>query len=195
MGLICSMPFLGPKLSLAHGTCSLKICRVNKRETQQWMWRKEVGPEQQERLAGWLWWDGRRRGLRGSRGARCQLPVLLPTQVHKEYSKCLRHSYCCIRSPPGGAHGSLKTSAMRSNTRYYTGTQVSGPGPGHRAGLPGAECCTHKPERQGSTQPGSLVVLIRRVTSERSWRVGAPGAPSRPGYVPRAESGGCGTTP
>jgi latrophilin 1 len=44
--------------------------------------------------------------------------------VHKEYSKCLRHSYCCIRSPPGGAHGSLKTSAMRSNTRYYTGTQV-----------------------------------------------------------------------
>ena len=44
--------------------------------------------------------------------------------MHKEYSKCLRHSYCCIRSPPGGTHGSLKTSAMRSNTRYYTGTQV-----------------------------------------------------------------------
>ena len=61
------------------------------------------------------------------------LPVLLGPQVHKEYSKCLRHSYCCIRSPPGGAHGSLKTSAMRSNTRYYTGTQVSGPG----AGAPG----------------------------------------------------------
>lgn len=47
----------------------------------------------------------------------------LQKKVHKEYSKCLRHSYCCIRSPPGGAHGSLKTSAMRSNTRYYTGTQ------------------------------------------------------------------------
>lgn len=56
-----------------------------------------------------------------------------PPQVHKEYSKCLRHSYCCIRSPPGGAHGSLKTSAIRSNTRYYTGTQVSRPG----AGAPG----------------------------------------------------------
>ncbi|KAK2087509.1 Adhesion G protein-coupled receptor L1 [Saguinus oedipus] len=47
----------------------------------------------------------------------------LQKKVHKEYSKCLRHSYCCIRSPPGGTHGSLKTSAMRSNTRYYTGTQ------------------------------------------------------------------------
>ncbi|XP_067589673.1 adhesion G protein-coupled receptor L1 isoform X4 [Pseudorca crassidens] len=47
----------------------------------------------------------------------------LQKKVHKEYSKCLRHSYCCIRSPPGGAHGSLKTSAIRSNTRYYTGTQ------------------------------------------------------------------------
>uniref|UniRef100_A0A4W2DG14 Adhesion G protein-coupled receptor L1 n=1 Tax=Bos indicus x Bos taurus TaxID=30522 RepID=A0A4W2DG14_BOBOX len=47
----------------------------------------------------------------------------LQKKVHKEYSKCLRHSYCCIRSPPGGAHGSLKTSAMRSNARYYTGTQ------------------------------------------------------------------------
>uniref|UniRef100_A0A8C2RQV6 Adhesion G protein-coupled receptor L1 n=1 Tax=Capra hircus TaxID=9925 RepID=A0A8C2RQV6_CAPHI len=47
----------------------------------------------------------------------------LQKKVHKEYSKCLRHSYCCVRSPPGGAHGSLKTSAMRSNARYYTGTQ------------------------------------------------------------------------
>ncbi|XP_028642164.1 adhesion G protein-coupled receptor L1 isoform X3 [Grammomys surdaster] len=52
----------------------------------------------------------------------------LQKKVHKEYSKCLRHSYCCIRSPPGGTHGSLKTSAMRSNTRYYTGTQVPGQG-------------------------------------------------------------------
>ncbi|XP_060037844.1 adhesion G protein-coupled receptor L1 isoform X2 [Erinaceus europaeus] len=47
----------------------------------------------------------------------------LQKKVHKEYSKCWRHSYCCIRSPPGGAHGSLKTSAMRNNARYYTGTQ------------------------------------------------------------------------
>ncbi|XP_030050573.1 adhesion G protein-coupled receptor L1 [Microcaecilia unicolor] len=47
----------------------------------------------------------------------------LQKKVHKEYSKCLRHSHCCVRSPPGGAHGSLKTSAMRSNNRYYTGTQ------------------------------------------------------------------------
>lgn len=78
-------------------------------------------------------------GLSG-RGSCCQLPAPRP-QVHKEYSKCLRHSYCCVRSPPGGAHGSLKTSAMRSNARYYTGTQVqAGPCPGLRAGpsAPGA---------------------------------------------------------
>ncbi|XP_043940453.1 adhesion G protein-coupled receptor L1-like isoform X3 [Protopterus annectens] len=47
----------------------------------------------------------------------------LQKKVHKEYSKCLRHSHCCSRNPPGGSHGSLKTSAMRSNNRYYTGTQ------------------------------------------------------------------------
>lgn len=82
-------------------------------------------------------------------GPGCQLPVLAP-QVHKEYSKCLRHSYCCIRSPPGGAHGSLKTSAMRSNTRYYTGTQVSGLG-WAQAGPPGAEC---GPERRAALGPG-----------------------------------------
>uniref|UniRef100_A0A2K6MY39 Adhesion G protein-coupled receptor L1 n=1 Tax=Rhinopithecus bieti TaxID=61621 RepID=A0A2K6MY39_RHIBE len=65
----------------------------------------------------------------------------LQKKVHKEYSKCLRHSYCCIRSPPGGTHGSLKTSAMRSNTRYYTGTQVSG-----QTGLPGADSLKKTPE-------------------------------------------------
>nr|XP_014343826.1 PREDICTED: adhesion G protein-coupled receptor L1 [Latimeria chalumnae] len=47
----------------------------------------------------------------------------LQKKVHKEYSKCLRHSYCCSRTPAGGTHGSLKSSAMRSNNRYYTGTQ------------------------------------------------------------------------
>ncbi|CAM5125128.1 unnamed protein product, partial [Natator depressus] len=43
--------------------------------------------------------------------------------VHREFSKCLRHASCCLRSPPGATLGSLKTSAIRSNNRYYTGTQ------------------------------------------------------------------------
>lgn len=76
-------------------------------------------------------------------------------QVHKEYSKCLRHSYCCIRAPPGGTHGSLKTSAMRSNTRYYTGTQVLG-------GLPGA----------------------REVGAGRGLALSGPGDPASPGFCP-----------
>uniref|UniRef100_A0A452J6Q6 Uncharacterized protein n=1 Tax=Gopherus agassizii TaxID=38772 RepID=A0A452J6Q6_9SAUR len=37
--------------------------------------------------------------------------------------KCLRHTSCCLRSSPGATLGSLKTSAIRSNNRYYTGTQ------------------------------------------------------------------------
>lgn len=96
-------------------------------------------------------------------GAHCQLCPL--PQVHKEYSKCLRHSYCCIRSPPGGTHGSLKTSAMRSNTRYYTGTQVP---------------------KQGR--------YIQRVPLGPRGRAVLE-IPSCLGCVPRAESGGCGTTP
>lgn len=116
-----------------------------------WRWRKEGGLRE-ERQLGWLlgtgdsklsgaYWElGLETPKAGVPTASC-LSSLAP-QVHKEYSKCLRHSYCCIRSPPGGAHGSLKTSAMRSNTRYYTGTQVSGQGPGCQAGLPGAECWT-----------------------------------------------------
>ncbi|XP_067173257.1 LOW QUALITY PROTEIN: adhesion G protein-coupled receptor L1-like [Apteryx mantelli] len=47
----------------------------------------------------------------------------LQKKVHRELSKCLRHASCCLRSPPGTTLGSLKTSAIRTNTRYYTGTQ------------------------------------------------------------------------
>uniref|UniRef100_A0A8C9TVP6 Adhesion G protein-coupled receptor L1 n=1 Tax=Scleropages formosus TaxID=113540 RepID=A0A8C9TVP6_SCLFO len=47
----------------------------------------------------------------------------LQKKVHKEYSKCLRHSYCCSRSSAGSSHGSLKTSALRTNNRYYSGSQ------------------------------------------------------------------------
>ncbi|ETE73569.1 Latrophilin-2, partial [Ophiophagus hannah] len=45
------------------------------------------------------------------------------TRVHREFSKCLRHASCCLRSQPGATLGSLKTSAIRSNNRYYSGTQ------------------------------------------------------------------------
>ncbi|XP_029107780.1 adhesion G protein-coupled receptor L1-like isoform X2 [Scleropages formosus] len=48
----------------------------------------------------------------------------LQKKVHKEYSKCLRHSYCCSRSSAGSSHGSLKTSALRTNNRYYSGSQA-----------------------------------------------------------------------
>ncbi|XP_025048532.1 adhesion G protein-coupled receptor L1 isoform X4 [Alligator sinensis] len=47
----------------------------------------------------------------------------LQKKVHREFSKCLRHASCCLRSPPGATLSSLKTSAIRSNNRYYTGTQ------------------------------------------------------------------------
>uniref|UniRef100_A0A663FF59 Adhesion G protein-coupled receptor L1 n=1 Tax=Aquila chrysaetos chrysaetos TaxID=223781 RepID=A0A663FF59_AQUCH len=47
----------------------------------------------------------------------------LQKKVHRELSKCLRHTSCCLRSPPGTTLGALKTSAIRTNTRYYTGTQ------------------------------------------------------------------------
>lgn len=50
------------------------------------------------------------------------------------------------------------------------------------------------PQRRDNTQPRSLVVLIMLVVSERSWRVGSSRSPSCLGCVPRAESGGCGTT-
>uniref|UniRef100_A0A3Q2DK75 Adhesion G protein-coupled receptor L1a n=1 Tax=Cyprinodon variegatus TaxID=28743 RepID=A0A3Q2DK75_CYPVA len=47
----------------------------------------------------------------------------LQKKVHKEYSKCLRHSYCCSRSSTNSSHGSLKNSGLRANNRYYTGSQ------------------------------------------------------------------------
>ncbi|KAM8793907.1 adhesion G protein-coupled receptor L1-like [Eudromia elegans] len=47
----------------------------------------------------------------------------LQKKVHRELSKCLRHSACCLRGPPGAPLGALKTSAIRSNSRYYSGTQ------------------------------------------------------------------------
>ncbi|XP_063997967.1 LOW QUALITY PROTEIN: adhesion G protein-coupled receptor L1 [Pogoniulus pusillus] len=48
----------------------------------------------------------------------------LQKKVHRELGKCLRHSSCCLRSPPGPPLGSLKTSAMRSNPRYYTQSRI-----------------------------------------------------------------------
>uniref|UniRef100_A0A3B3Y8G2 Adhesion G protein-coupled receptor L1a n=1 Tax=Poecilia mexicana TaxID=48701 RepID=A0A3B3Y8G2_9TELE len=47
----------------------------------------------------------------------------LQKKVHKEYSKCLRHSYCCSRSSTSSSHGSLKNSGLRANNRYYSGSQ------------------------------------------------------------------------
>uniref|UniRef100_M4AFL8 Adhesion G protein-coupled receptor L1 n=1 Tax=Xiphophorus maculatus TaxID=8083 RepID=M4AFL8_XIPMA len=47
----------------------------------------------------------------------------LQKKVHKEYSKCLRHSYCCSRSSTNSSHGSLKNSGLRANNRYYSGSQ------------------------------------------------------------------------
>ncbi|XP_061838061.1 adhesion G protein-coupled receptor L1 isoform X3 [Nerophis lumbriciformis] len=48
----------------------------------------------------------------------------LQKKVHKEYSKCLRHSYCCSRASTASAHGSMKNSGLRANNRYYSGTQA-----------------------------------------------------------------------
>lgn len=50
--------------------------------------------------------------------------VLFFLQVHKEYSKCLRHSYCCSRTSTTSSHGSLKNSGLRANNRYYSGSQA-----------------------------------------------------------------------
>uniref|UniRef100_A0A669CB56 Adhesion G protein-coupled receptor L1 n=1 Tax=Oreochromis niloticus TaxID=8128 RepID=A0A669CB56_ORENI len=47
----------------------------------------------------------------------------LQKKVHKEYSKCLRHSYCCSRTSTNSSHGSLKNSGLRANNRYYSGSQ------------------------------------------------------------------------
>uniref|UniRef100_A0A665VSH6 Adhesion G protein-coupled receptor L1a n=1 Tax=Echeneis naucrates TaxID=173247 RepID=A0A665VSH6_ECHNA len=47
----------------------------------------------------------------------------LQKKVHKEYSKCLRHSYCCSRTSTTSSHGSLKNAGLRANNRYYSGSQ------------------------------------------------------------------------
>ncbi|KAK7939189.1 hypothetical protein WMY93_002515 [Mugilogobius chulae] len=51
-------------------------------------------------------------------------PVSFVIMVHKEYSKCLRHSYCCSRTSTSSSHGSLKNSGLRTNNRYYSGSQA-----------------------------------------------------------------------
>ncbi|XP_057274050.1 adhesion G protein-coupled receptor L1-like, partial [Pezoporus wallicus] len=51
------------------------------------------------------------------------LHCALHRKVHRELSKCLRHSGCCLRSPPGTAMGALKGAGTRSGARYYSGTQ------------------------------------------------------------------------
>ncbi|XP_054615709.1 adhesion G protein-coupled receptor L1 isoform X6 [Dunckerocampus dactyliophorus] len=48
----------------------------------------------------------------------------LQKKVHKEYSKCLRHSYCCSRTSTTSSHGSMKNSGLRTNNRYYSGSQA-----------------------------------------------------------------------
>uniref|UniRef100_A0A3Q2Y2Z0 Adhesion G protein-coupled receptor L1 n=1 Tax=Hippocampus comes TaxID=109280 RepID=A0A3Q2Y2Z0_HIPCM len=47
----------------------------------------------------------------------------LQKKVHKEYSKCLRHSYCCSRVSTSSSHGAMKNSGLRANNRYYSGSQ------------------------------------------------------------------------
>ncbi|KAM9784835.1 adhesion G protein-coupled receptor L1 isoform 2-T2 [Syngnathus typhle] len=48
----------------------------------------------------------------------------LQKKVHKEYSKCLRHSYCCNRTSTSSSHGAMKNSGLRANNRYYSGSQA-----------------------------------------------------------------------
>ncbi|XP_077590255.1 adhesion G protein-coupled receptor L1-like isoform X3 [Stigmatopora nigra] len=48
----------------------------------------------------------------------------LQKKVHKEYSKCLRHSYCCSRTSASSSHGAMKNSGLRANNRYYSGSQA-----------------------------------------------------------------------
>uniref|UniRef100_A0A8C9S2E6 Adhesion G protein-coupled receptor L2 n=1 Tax=Scleropages formosus TaxID=113540 RepID=A0A8C9S2E6_SCLFO len=53
---------------------------------------------------------------------------LLQKKVRKEYSKCLRQSYCCGGLPAESSHSSAKTSTSRTSTRYSSATQVPGNG-------------------------------------------------------------------
>ncbi len=45
-------------------------------------------------------------------------------QVRREYSKCLRHTYCCSGITTESSHSSTKTSTTRTSARYSSGTQV-----------------------------------------------------------------------
>ncbi|XP_051532264.1 adhesion G protein-coupled receptor L2-like isoform X2 [Myxocyprinus asiaticus] len=48
---------------------------------------------------------------------------LLQKKVRREYSKCLRHTYCCSRIPTESSHNSTKTSTTRTSALYSSGTQ------------------------------------------------------------------------
>uniref|UniRef100_A0A673H9V5 Adhesion G protein-coupled receptor L2-like n=1 Tax=Sinocyclocheilus rhinocerous TaxID=307959 RepID=A0A673H9V5_9TELE len=49
---------------------------------------------------------------------------LLQKKVRREYSKCLRHTYCCSGITTESSHNSTKTSTTRTSARYSSGTQV-----------------------------------------------------------------------
>uniref|UniRef100_A0A672R9Y4 Adhesion G protein-coupled receptor L2 n=1 Tax=Sinocyclocheilus grahami TaxID=75366 RepID=A0A672R9Y4_SINGR len=48
---------------------------------------------------------------------------LLQKKVRREYSKCLRHTYCCSGITTESSHNSTKTSTTRTSARYSSGTQ------------------------------------------------------------------------
>uniref|UniRef100_A0A8C2E481 Adhesion G protein-coupled receptor L2a n=1 Tax=Cyprinus carpio TaxID=7962 RepID=A0A8C2E481_CYPCA len=52
---------------------------------------------------------------------------LLQKKVRREYSKCLRHTYCCSGITTESSHNSTKTSTTRTSARYSSGTQVQTP--------------------------------------------------------------------
>uniref|UniRef100_A0A8C1RRJ3 Adhesion G protein-coupled receptor L2a n=1 Tax=Cyprinus carpio TaxID=7962 RepID=A0A8C1RRJ3_CYPCA len=48
---------------------------------------------------------------------------LLQKKVRREYSKCLRHTYCCSGITTESSHSSTKTPTTRTSARYSSGTQ------------------------------------------------------------------------
>lgn len=86
-------------------------------------------------------------------------------QVHKEYSKCLRHSYCCSRTSTSSSHGSLKNSGLRANNRYYSGSQARHAA-AHRqvqAEQPRSQNnTTHKPCRNTLSQAFKMVFFCNK---------------------------------
>ena len=125
-----------------------------------------------------------------------------PTACPPRPPRCTRSTASACVTPtaafaphPGALTAHSRPQLYGATPATTRGPRYPGRGLGRQAGLPGAECWNREPKRQGSSLPRSLVVLIRQVVSERSWRVGGPRAPSRLSCVPRAESGGCGTTP